>query len=230
MKKISKIILMLGISGIAVGAFADADVTATNQWPAALTSQQFVQDAMAGGMKEVRLGQIALGKTQNADVKRFAERMVSDHSKANERLMSIAAGEGLGFPATNMFSADDSNWGYPLISDPNSLKGGQMLTLTNLPYLADYQAIYRLQSLSGEQFDQSYAAEMVNDHTNAISEFYAATQSVSDKKLNKYADRTLPTLRKHYDMAEELANKLNATVNATNAAPDSSARMTGSGL
>jgi len=234
MKTISNVILVLGFSEMATGAFADGSVTATNQPPMALTPQQFIQNAMTGGRKEVRLGEIALGKTQNADVKRFAGRMVNDHSKANESLMKIAADEGLSFPATNMFSADDPNWNYPLISNPTGLKGAELLTLTNLPYLADYQAIYRLQSLSGDQFDQSYAAEMVSDHTNAISEFQTAVQSLTDKKLNQFADKTLPTLRRHYDMAEALAGKLgvtkNSNMNTNNADNNSFTPLSGPGL
>lgn len=217
MKTIDKIILTLGVCGIAAGAFAQDSALATNQVAMAPTPQQFVLDAMVGGMKEVRLGEIALEKTQNADVKRFAKHMVSDHSKANERLIKIADGEGLSIPATNTFSADDPNWSYPLISNPSGLKGGEMLTLTNLPYLADYRAIQRLQSLSGDQFDQSFAAEMVDDHTNAINEFSIAAQSLPDKKLKNFADKTLPTLRKHYDMAEEMANELGAMTNTITA-------------
>ena len=105
-----------------------------------------------------------------------------------------------------------------------------MLTLTNLPYLADYQAIQRLQSLSGDQFDQSYAAEMVTDHTNTVTEFQTATQSLTDKKLNKFAEATLPTLRKHYEMAEELAGKLGVPMTPNSAVTNSSARVSGSGL
>jgi putative membrane protein len=230
MKKISKIILALGVSGIATAALADDNMSPTNQWATPLTSQQFVQDAAGGGMKEVRLSEIALEKTQNADVKHFAKRMVSDHTKANEKLMKIADSEGLSFPATNTFSADDPNWSNPLISDANGLKGAQLLTMTNLPYLADYQAIQRLQALSGDQFDQSYASEMVNDHTNAVNEFYDATQNLSDKDLKKFAKKTLPTLRKHYSMAVELAGKLDAMANTNNAPASSTERTSGAGL
>ena len=230
MKTIKKIILVPGVAGIATGVFADESMTDTNQPPMALTSQQFVQDAMAGGMKEVRLGEIALGKTQNTGAKRFAERMVKDHSKADERLMKIADDEGLSYPATNMFSADDPNWNYPVISNPSGLKGAELLTLTNLPYLADYQAIYRLQSLPGDEFDQSYATEMVGDHTNAIGEFQTAAQSLTDKKLKAFAEKTLPTLREHYKMATEMADKLGAMTNTISADTNSTMRVNGSGL
>ncbi len=233
MKTVDKIILVLGISGFATGAFAQGITPATNQLATVLTPQQFVQDAMVGGMKEVRLGEIAIEKTQNRDVKRFAKRMVNDHSKANEKLMKIAYGEGLNIPATNTFSTDDPNWSYPLISNPNGLKGGEMLTLTNLPSLADYQAVLHLQTLSGNQFDQSYVTTMIDDHTNAINEFYAATQNVSDQKLKVFAEKTLPTLRKHYVMAVEMADKLGANVMNTNTADTNlspAVPMGGSGL
>lgn len=226
MKPICKIVVVLGVAAMATAAYADDGMSPTNPAPMALTSQQFVQDALAGGMKEVRLGEIALGKTENADVKRFAERMVNDHSKANERLMKIAAGEGLSFPATNTFSADDPNWSYPLISSPNGLKGGEMLTLTNLPYLSDYQAIHRLKSLSSDQFDQPFAAEMAADHTNAINEFSLAAQGLTDKKLKAFAEKTLPTLREHYKMSVEMADKLGAMMNTNSAGINSSAPMT----
>jgi putative membrane protein len=230
MKTIDTMILALGVASITTGAFADESVMATNPPPMAITSQQFVQDAMAGGRKEVRLGEIALGKIQNADVKRFAERMVRDHSKANERLMKIAAADGLSFPATNMFSADDPNWSYPLISNPTGLKDAELLTLTNLPYLADYQAIQRLQSLAGDQFDQSYATEMVSDHTNAISEFQIAAESLTDKKLKAFAGKTLPTLREHYQMAVEMAGKLSGMTNSISADTNPTTRVNGFGL
>ena len=229
MKIIDNTILVLAISGVAAVAIADDSTAPTNQQPMALTSQQFVQDAMVGGMKEIRLGEIALENSQNKDVQQFADRMVKDHTKVNEKLMKIADGEGLSIPATNTFSADDPNWSNPLISNPEGLQGAELLTLTNLPYLSDYQAIQRLQAVSGNQFDQSYAAEMVSDHTNAISEFYTASQDLSDKKLKRFAERTLPILRKHYEMAEKLANELDVTMNANNANTNSVAHTGGSG-
>ena len=216
MKKTCQKILMLGIWGIAASTLADEGTASngvamnmdTNAPPAMLTPQQFVLDATAGGRMEVRLGEIALDKSQNPDVKQFAQRMVRDHSKANERLMTLADREGLTCEPTNLFSTDDPNWNYPLLANPGVLKGGQMLTLTNLPYLEDYQAIQRLQALSGAPFDQAYAAQMVDDHTNAISEFETASQTLTDAKLKRFAERTLPTLREHYVMAQDLVNKV----------------------
>jgi putative membrane protein len=59
----------------------------------------FVREAATGGMAEVELSKIAQ-KSENADVKRFAGRMIEDHTKANEQLTSTAAGLGVDVPKT----------------------------------------------------------------------------------------------------------------------------------
>ena len=59
----------------------------------------FVKEAATGGMAEVELSKIAQ-KSENADVKRFADRMIEDHTKANEQLTSIATGLGVDMPKT----------------------------------------------------------------------------------------------------------------------------------
>jgi putative membrane protein len=43
----------------------------------------------------VKMGQLALGKTANADVKKFAQMMVDDHGKANTELKTIADTKGV---------------------------------------------------------------------------------------------------------------------------------------
>ena len=50
-----------------------------------------MKGAAEGGMAEVELGRLAVEKASNDDVKKFGQRMVDDHSKANEELKEIAA-------------------------------------------------------------------------------------------------------------------------------------------
>ena len=211
----NKIVLALGISSIAIPALADESASSTNQSAPTLTSQQFVSDAAVGGMKEVFLSEAALETSTNDDIKSFAKRMVKDHSAADKKLAKIAEAEGLNFPPTNTFSADDPNWSDARISNPDSLKGAQILTMTNLPYLTDYLAVKHLQSLAGDQFDQGYLSDMASDHTQAVSEFETASQNLSDPDLKKFATKTLPTLQKHSKMAQELNDKYNAPSGTT---------------
>ena len=48
---------------------------------------------------EVALGNLAAQNSQSDDVKSFGERMVSDHSKANDELKSIASKKGVTLPS-----------------------------------------------------------------------------------------------------------------------------------
>jgi putative membrane protein len=57
----------------------------------------FVKEAASGGMAEVQLGKLAQ-KSENAEVKSFADRMVRDHTAANEQLTAIAGSLGVELP------------------------------------------------------------------------------------------------------------------------------------
>jgi putative membrane protein len=52
--------------------------------------QKFAADAAKDGMAEVQLGKLALNKSDNVQVREFANRMIQDHTKANTQLESIA--------------------------------------------------------------------------------------------------------------------------------------------
>ena len=62
------------------------------------SDHEFVMEAAMGGMMEVELGRIAAQKGMSESVKQFGQRMVDDHSKANEELMSLATSKGMTLP------------------------------------------------------------------------------------------------------------------------------------
>lgn len=53
-------------------------------------SDDFVDAATESGIAEVVTGNLAQQKSQSADVKTFAQQMVTDHTKANQKLGDIA--------------------------------------------------------------------------------------------------------------------------------------------
>lgn len=57
--------------------------------------QDFVDDASAKSAAEIETGKLAVEKSQSADVKKFAEMMIDDHTAANEKLAGIAADKKL---------------------------------------------------------------------------------------------------------------------------------------
>lgn len=56
----------------------------------AASSDDFVDAAAESGIAEVVTSNLALEKTQSADIKTFAQQMVADHTKANQKLGDIA--------------------------------------------------------------------------------------------------------------------------------------------
>ena len=61
--------------------------------------RMFVKTAMQGSMAEVQLGQLTLQKSQNEQVKQFAQRMIDDHTKLNEQMKPVAQQIGVDTPS-----------------------------------------------------------------------------------------------------------------------------------
>ena len=76
--------------GLAWGALADDPPKDKASQLSNLTDEQFVQKASAAGLGEVNLGMLAARQASSPDVKKFAQRMVDDHTKANQELNQIA--------------------------------------------------------------------------------------------------------------------------------------------
>jgi putative membrane protein len=91
---VSKTILWLALSAASSATIA-AEAEST---PPALSV--FFKKAALDGMTEVEAGKVALNKSQNPQIRNFAQRMVDDHSKSNEELGSLAKSKGIMAPKT----------------------------------------------------------------------------------------------------------------------------------
>lgn len=70
---------------------------------------EFPQLAYSGGMMEVRLGKLAQQKASAYKVKEFGERMIHDHSMANDELKNIAKKNNIMLP-DNMLPANQNTY------------------------------------------------------------------------------------------------------------------------
>jgi putative membrane protein len=62
------------------------------------SDKRFVEKAAAAGREEVEISRVAVDRSTNADVKKFAQMMVDDHTRANDELMSLAQARSVELP------------------------------------------------------------------------------------------------------------------------------------
>jgi putative membrane protein len=82
---------VLAVSGL-MGASSDTPITGADS--------RFATKAAAGGMAEVKLGELAQKNASSPDVKAFGQKMVDDHSKAGDKLKTIASKNNLNLPSS----------------------------------------------------------------------------------------------------------------------------------
>lgn len=143
----------------------------------AATSNAFVDKAAAGGIAEIETSKLALEKSSSADIKAFATMMITDHSKANDELAAVAK--------------------------KNDIKVPDSTTLVK-------QAKEKILDMREESFDAAYANNQVKAHEETIELFKKEADTVTDDRvtgateLKGFAQKMLPALQKHLDMAKQL--------------------------
>jgi|tagenome__1003787_1003787.scaffolds.fasta_scaffold20271369_2 putative membrane protein len=86
---------MLGVAFATVGV-AQQDKAGKGGNPDAKRLQQLA----IANMAEIEAGKVALSKASNADVKKFAQKMVDDHTKQLQELQTLAQSKNVQLPGT----------------------------------------------------------------------------------------------------------------------------------
>jgi len=68
-----------------------------------------------------------------------------------------------------------------------------------------------LARLKGSAFDREYMAGMVKDHREAVALFERQSKDGKDEDLKSWAEKTLPTLREHLKMAQDIHGRVKDT-------------------
>jgi putative membrane protein len=96
---------------------------------AALTSQDkdFMSNAAKAGYDEIQLAQLALKKSKNESVRDFAQKIITDHTKANEDLAKIATKKNVTLPDSTTMGAKGTEAKLKMLSgrhfDQSFVKG-----------------------------------------------------------------------------------------------------------
>ncbi|MBI3653058.1 MAG: DUF4142 domain-containing protein [Acidobacteria bacterium] len=196
----------------------------------------FVMMAAEGGNAEVELGQLALSKASSEAVKQFAQRMVDDHGKANAELAQLAQSKGITIALANDTSAttvnpdpDTKAATEPTTPDPmkhdqmnQDMKQGKMnpdtmkdekmqqgkMNHDMMRKSSGQKMSEKLAKLSGADFDREYMKYMVEDHVKDVAMFEKEAKTGKDADIKAFAEKTLPTLKEHLQMARDTNAKV----------------------
>jgi putative membrane protein len=161
----------------ATGSASMAQDTATSAQSSA-SAKEFVEKAGTSGLAEVEMGELGARKAKNGQVEAFAKRMVADHTKANQELVTASKGKGVQVPSsrTDMHKA--------MVEKFQQQDAGK-----------NFDRAYMKQMVE----DHKAAVELFET---------AADDEKLDLDLRSYAKRTLPTLRDHLKQAQTIESKL----------------------
>lgn len=137
------------------------------------TTTDFVQEAAISDMTEIAAAKIALEKG-NPDEKKFAQQMVTDHTKTSKELKGLVAS------------------GDVKAELPSALNSSAQ------------KKIDKLKNAKPENFASEYDPMQVSAHKDAVSLFERYVKGGDNPKLKEWASRTLPHLRHHLEMAQAL--------------------------
>jgi len=94
--RLTKVLVTLAVaSQMATLTYAADHSTSAQSTTLTKADSKFITDAAEGGLMEVRAGELAQQKGQSADVKALGQRLVTDHSKANDELKQLASSKGI---------------------------------------------------------------------------------------------------------------------------------------
>jgi predicted outer membrane protein len=174
---------------------------------APMSGTQFRQMAMFSDAFEIESSQLALQRSRNPSVRRYAQLMIRDHSATTQALggpapMAAAPGGPVGAVVAAPFQAAGAVAGAVTGAPTGGgMAGGMALDPRHA------QMLNQLAATSGRSFDATYAQMQVMAHQEAVGMFAAYAQAGDQPALRNFAGQVLPNLQHHLAMAQRLSGR-----------------------
>ena len=139
------------------------------------TPGEFVPVAAQSNMLEIQMAKLALKKSQDDQVRKFAQRMIDDHSKAGKNLKQAV-------------QKSDAT-----VNVPSKLDAAHQAKLD------------KLQGMSGQSFNSTYIDMNLKAHQQAVNLFQTYAKNGQKGPVKTFASKTLPTLKDHLQMITKIA-------------------------
>jgi putative membrane protein len=190
-------------TGSPVGTSGAADISRSDR--------DFVKDAAIANMAEIDLGRMALEKGTDANVKKFAQMMIDDHTKANDALQTVASENKVEMPAQ--------------VDDDHREKAEKLGSKSGMDFDRDYadmmaegheNFVNKLESRIDKDTLSKWKSEHVDPATGKMVEAKGTTVAIMAEKsdnpvtfrLNQWAADTYPTAFAHLQAAKEMQTGL----------------------
>ncbi|HWB47350.1 MAG TPA: DUF4142 domain-containing protein [Hyphomicrobiaceae bacterium] len=135
----------------------------------------FAKKVAAANTFEIQSSKLAGTRSQSADVKAFANQMITDHTKAGEDFKAAVQ-------QANVQPAP-----------------------AEVPNAKDKKTLARLEKANGAAFDKAYVSAQLKAHKEAVALFRSYAKSGRSVPLKQFASKTLPTLQHHLELITSIS-------------------------
>jgi putative membrane protein len=209
------------------GTGADTTRPATTAGTAGMMNadaQRFVREASMGNHAEIQLSQLAVQRAQNQDVREFAQRMIDDHTRAQNQLEQAVRQADLEMPrelgpqhqqieqrlSGLTGNAFDREYIDVMVQEHQE-------TIELLSERADMQGTHAAQGTQRTQGTQGMQADGQQRAVPAGPQPAPADHGAGmagqdahgvERALDRWASETLPTIQQHLEHAQKLQRQL----------------------
>jgi putative membrane protein len=142
---------------------------------ASANTMQYVEARANGDMFEIQSSQLALQKSRNPRVRRFAQQMIDEHTRMSTELSTAVRSTG------------------PSLTVPTAMDNRHQ------------SAMQDLQGVTGREFDRMYLTAQINAHNEALVVNQNYAQIGDDPALKQLASNAIPTIQEHLNQAQQIA-------------------------
>ena len=146
-----------------------------------MSADKYVQSAAMSDMFETQSSKLALQRSQNPDVKAFAQRMIDDHTQSTQKL-------------TGLLQSASVSTAPP----PRGLDGTHQ------------HMLQQLQSASGGQFDRLYMQMQVKGHQEALKVQEGYSRRGDNDQLKTFASDASSMVQDHLSQAQQVLRGLSS--------------------
>ena len=188
-------------AGGAVGTAGSESTNVSN------ADKDFVKDLATANIAEVELGRMAQDKAVNPDVKKFAQMMVDDHTKANESLTALASRHNIPIPSAMDDKHNDlrdnlaKKTGADFDKDyVDAMVDGHQSVLDKLGSRVDKETLEKFKTQTRDEVTGKKAETKVE----AVTILPEKSDNPVTMSINEWAANAYPTVSAHLDAAKKL--------------------------